>query len=139
MELKEIMAKNVCTMTGEETVTDAAKMMRECNVGCLVITNEDSVRGIITDRDLAAGCIGDGHKPEECAVSNHMSSPVITAEPATDIMEAAHMMTEKKVKRLPIVDGKRLVGLVSFSDVAMAMDRPMHDLMVGMGAARRTG
>jgi CBS domain-containing protein len=138
MQLKGIMAKNVLTITGEETIAGAARRMQEGNVGCLVITNAGSVQGIITDRDLAVRCISQGHNPQQCHVSNHMSSPVITTQPDMDILDAAHLMTEQKVKRLPVVEGDQLIGLVSFSDVAQAMDRPMHDLMVGMGAARRS-
>lgn len=137
MQLKDIMAKKVVTVTGEESVADAARKMREANIGCLVVTNTRSVKGIITDRDLAVGCLSDGHDARRCEVSHHMSSPVITAGPNMDILEAAHLMTEKKIKRLPVVEREQLVGLVSFSDIAQAMDRPMHDLMVGMGAARR--
>jgi CBS domain-containing protein len=137
MQLKGIMAKNVLTITSEETIAGAARRMQEANVGCLVITNSGKVQGIITDRDLAVRCISQGHNPQQCHVSNHMSSPVITTEPDMDILDAAHLMTEQKVKRLPVVEGDQLIGLVSFSDVAQAMDRPMHDLMVGMGAARR--
>ena len=58
-------------------------------------------------------------------------------QPGMDILDVAHLMTEQKVKRIPVVEGNQLIGLVSFSDVAQAMDRPMHDLMMGMGAARR--
>jgi CBS domain-containing protein len=137
MQLKGIMAKNVLTITSEETIAGAARRMQEANVGCLVITNAGNVQGIITDRDLAVRCISQGHNPQQCHVSNHMSSPVITTEPDMDVLDAAHLMTEQKVKRLPVVEGDQLIGLVSFSDVAQAMDRPMHDLMVGMGAARR--
>jgi CBS domain-containing protein len=137
MQLKGIMAKNVLTITSEETIAGAARRMQEANVGCLVITNAGNVQGIITDRDLAVRCISQGHNPQQCHVSSHMSSPVITTEPNMDILDAAHLMTEQKVKRLPVVEGDQLIGLVSFSDVAQAMDRPMHDLMVGMGAARR--
>jgi len=72
-----------------------------------------------------------------CQVSNYMSSPVITAQPGMDILDAAHLMAEQKVKRVPVVEGNQLIVLVSFSDVAQAMPSPMHDLMVGMGAARR--
>lgn len=138
MQLKGIMAKNVLTISSEDTIAGAARRMQEANIGCLVITNAGRVEGIITDRDLAVRCVSQGHNPQQCQVSNHMSSPVITTQPEMDILDAAHLMTEQKVKRLPVVEGDQLIGLVSFSDVAQAMDRPMHDLMVGMGAARRT-
>jgi CBS domain-containing protein len=137
MHLKDIMAKKVITIGGEETIVNAAKRMEESNIGCVVVTNAGKVLGIITDRDLAVRCLSKDHNSGQCRVSSHMSSPVITARPEMDILDAAHLMTGEKVKRLPVVEDDRLIGLVSFSDVAQAMDRPMHDLMVGMGAARR--
>lgn len=136
MQLKDIMTKEVITITEDETIANAARRMQEADVGCLVVTGA-SVTGIITDRDLAIKCVGEGHNPTECQVSQYMSRPVTTAEPGMDILDAAHLMTEKQVKRLPVVDGDQLIGLVSFSDIAGAMERPMHDLMLGMGAARR--
>ena len=79
MQLKDIMAKKVITITGTESVADAAKLMRENKIGCLVITNAGSVRGIITDRDMAVTCLSEAHSPANCRVSNHMTNPVITA------------------------------------------------------------
>ena len=67
-----------------------------------------------------------------------MSSPVITAEPTMDIWDANRLMTHKKIKRLPVVKEGELIGIVSFSDIAQALDKPMHDLLVGVGAVRRT-
>jgi signal-transduction protein with cAMP-binding, CBS, and nucleotidyltransferase domain len=66
-----------------------------------------------------------------------MTDPVITAAREADVFVAARIMTENKVKRLPIAQGGELVGVVSFSDIALAMDQPLHNLMVGMGAARQ--
>lgn len=137
MQLKDIMAKQVITIAAEETAVNAARQMEESNIGCVVVANAGKVLGIITDRDLTVRCLSKGHNAQQCQVANHMSSPVTTARPEMDILDAAHLMTAEKVKRLPVVADDRLVGLVSFSDVAQAMDRPMHDLMVGMGAGRR--
>lgn len=136
MQLKDIMVKDVITITEEETIANAAKNMREANVGCLVVANHGSAQGIITDRDLAVRCVCEEHDTRRCQVANHMSSPAITADPSLDILDAAHMMTENQVNRLPVVEGDQIIGLVSFSDIAYAMDRAMHDLMAGMGAAR---
>ncbi len=138
MQIRDIMRKDVVTVTAQDSVAKAAKQMQQANVGCIVVTNSGSVRGILTDRDIAVSCLGEGHNALQCQVGNHMSNPVITATPTMDVLEATHIMVERKVKRLPVVEGNQLVGLVSFSDVAQAMERPMHDLLLGMGAARRT-
>lgn len=136
MQLKDIMAKDVKTIGSNETITAASCMMKEADVGCLVVTNSGSVAGIITDRDLVVGCLSEGHDSQKCQVSQHMTEPTIIAEPSMDIFEGAHLMSEQRIKRLPIVDDNQLVGLTSFSDIGQAMDKTMHELLLGMGAAR---
>jgi CBS domain-containing protein len=137
MELKDIMAKHVVTIAEDESVFKAANLMRQASVGCLVIVSADWVQGIVTDRDLTIRCLGEGHNPVLCPVSAHMTSPVITAGPNLEILDAAHLMTNKKIKRLPVVESDRLVGLASFSDVANAMVQPMSYLLAGLGKSRR--
>lgn len=140
MQIRDIMAGTVSTIRADEPMRAAASRMKEANVGCLVVAEGESgtVQGIITDRDLGVRCFGECLDPLHCRVGDHMSSPIISAEPGMDVLEAAHLMVDQQVKRLPVMEGERLVGLVSFSDIAQAMDRPMHDLLVGMGAVRRS-
>lgn len=121
MQLKEVMKSEVITADRDMTVSDAARRMREANIGCLVIVDGDSLAGIVTDRDLLIGCLGAGHNPAESKVSSYMSSPVITESPSTEIQIAAHMMVSRKIKRLPLVEDGKLVGLVSFSDLGHSM------------------
>ncbi|MBI4302086.1 MAG: CBS domain-containing protein [Chloroflexi bacterium] len=137
MELRKIMVKNVITVNGEETVANAAQRMREANVGCLVVTNAGSVKGIVTDRDLTINCIGQGHESRQCHIALHMHTPVVTANPDMDVMDAIHLMFERKFRRLPVAEGDQLVGLVSFSDIAQTIERPMSELLMGIGGARR--
>jgi CBS domain-containing protein len=137
MQVKEMMAKKVFTVNPNDSVALAAQTMQEKNVGCLVVVNSGKVKGMITDRDLTVSCLSNSHAASGCQVSSHMSSPVITITPETDVLEAAHTMTARKVKRLPVVEGEKLVGLISMGDIAQAMDRPIHDLLTGMRSARR--
>lgn len=137
MKVEDVMTKRVLTVSPDDNMLHAAQLMRDTNVGCLVIVGS-GVQGIITDRDLTVSCMAKGHNPEQCSVRNHMSQPVITIKPAVDVLDAAHTIIVNKTKRLPVVEGDQLMGLISMSDIAQAMDRPMHDLLLGMGAARRT-
>ena len=121
MQLKDVMKSEVISVGRDTTVTDAAKRMREANIGCLLVMDGDSVLGIVTDRDLLIGCLGAGHNPAESQVSQYMSSPVITESPSTEIQVAAHMMVSRRIKRLPLVEDGKLVGLVSFSDLGHSM------------------
>ena len=115
----------------------------EADVGCLVVTENGVVKGIVTDRDLAIGCLSKHQDAGECLVSEHMSSPAITTEASNDMLKTARLMTDLDVRRLPVLDGGQLVGLVSLSDIAQAMDsalqsmnQALHDLLLGMGASR---
>jgi CBS domain-containing protein len=143
MELQNIMSTHVHIISPEESVSSAALKMREADVGCLVVFDDEGIKGMVTDRDLAVECLANGHDPVKCRVSAHMTAPAITATPGLDMVNAAHIMTVKHIRRLPVVKLGELVGLVSLSDIALAldmakqsMDRTMHDLLMGMGASR---
>ncbi len=123
MKVKDVMAREVLTLGANESITTAAQRMKATNVDCLVITGS-GVQGIITDRDVAIRCIAEEHDACDCKVSTHMSTPVITADPDMDLLDAAHLMTKRQVKRLPVMEGQKLVGMVSLSDIAIAMDSP---------------
>lgn len=91
MQLKDIMTTNVVTITGEGTIASAAQRMAQANVGCLLVTNAGALKGIITDRDIAVRCVGAGEDPRLCQVSDHMTTPVVTATPTMDVLGAAHL------------------------------------------------
>ncbi|MFW6194995.1 MAG: cyclic nucleotide-binding/CBS domain-containing protein [Chloroflexota bacterium] len=131
-KLRELMTSPVITIGAHQDIHVAAGRMREWNIGSLVVvTSQDEVDGIITPWDLAIGCMGAGHDPRECLVYHHMSSPAHTARPDTDTLEAAHIMAERRITRLPIVEHGKLVGIVTFSNLSRAMNRLMQDLLTG--------
>lgn len=120
MKLEEIMVKEVITARPEDPTASAAKQMREKGVGCLVITIDRTIKGIVTDRDFLA-CLSEGHNTYECKVSAHMSSPVVVEEPKEELLNAAEVMAQRKIKRLPVADDGKLLGIVSFSDISRVM------------------
>jgi CBS domain-containing protein len=117
MKLQQIMVADVIQISPEEPVSVAAKRMREKSVGCLVVTIDGLLKGIITDRDLL-GCIAEGHRPSACPVLKHLSRPVVVLKPEEDVSMAAKVMREKRIKRLPIATKGKLVGIISLSDLA---------------------
>ena len=146
MDIQSLMSTHVCTVESNRSAVDAARLMKDEDVGCLVVLEGDAVKGIITDRDLVVGCLGEGHDSGNCVISDHMSSPAMVAAPSADAADAAHIMSENSISRIPIVDAGKLVGIVSFSDIALAldimkggMDETMHDLLMGVGGARSAG
>ncbi len=118
---QDIMANEVVTANPEMSVAAAAKLMLAKDVGCLVVLQESKIKGIVTDRDLMA-CAIKQHNIQECSISNHMSSPVMTATPDVLLINLAHLMAAEQIKRVPITEEGELVGIVSFSDIAEDMD-----------------
>jgi CBS domain-containing protein len=120
MKARDFMVQNVITVSPIETVAEAAKRMLEEEIGCLIVTEEMEIKGLITDRDLLR-CMTDGHEVTKCRVSAHMSEPVVTSKPDENLLNVVQTMSERKIKRLPLVDRSKLVGIVSFSDVSRLM------------------
>jgi CBS domain-containing protein len=117
MLIREVMTEEVVTAAPERTVREIAELMRERNVGSVVIVRDDGPIGFVTDRDLALSVIADGRDFGD-HVADHASSPVISAEPAMDVQEAAELMVRHGVRRLVVVDGGRLTGIVTLDDLA---------------------
>ena len=112
------MTESVVTAAPERTVREIAELMRERNVGSVVIVGADGAPvGFVTDRDLALSVIADGRDFGD-HVADHASSPVITAEPAMDVEEAGELMVRHAIRRLVVVDGGRLSGIVTLDDLA---------------------
>lgn len=122
MKLKDVMIGEVIHASPDETIADAAKRMREKSVGCLVATLGGAVKGIITDRDLLK-CLAQAHDPYHCTVSMHMSRPVVVLRPEEDHATAAKVITERKIKRLPVAEKGKLLGIISLSDLAALAEK----------------
>ncbi len=126
------MTTPVQTITSELSVSDAARRMRDRDVGSLVVVRNRLVEGIITSWDVAIGCVGSDENPARCPILLHMSSPVHTARPETDVMEAARVMAQRRISRLPVVDDfGRPVGIATFSNISRVMQQLASDLLTG--------
>ena len=117
MKVEEIMSREVVQSSPDDSINEAATLMREKAVGCLVITVDGAIKGLITDRDLL-GCIAAGHNSHECKISAHMSRPVAVIKPEEDYSTAADVMRRRRIKRVPIAKQGKLLGIVSLSDLA---------------------
>jgi CBS domain-containing protein len=111
------MTESVVTAAPERTVREVAELMRERNVGSVVLIVDSKAVGFVTDRDLALAVIADGRDFGDHVV-DYASSPVITAEAAMDVEEAGELMVRHAVRRLVVVDGGRLTGIVTLDDLA---------------------
>ena len=119
MEIREVMTESVVTAAPDVPVRQVAEIMRERNVGSVVLIGGDGEAvGFITDRDLAVSVLADGHGGD-AAAADHASSPVVTATPGMAVDEATQLMVSHGIRRLPIVDDGRLTGIVTLDDLAV--------------------
>lgn len=119
MRLSEIMTPGVITAAPEASAISVARQMRDNRVGSVVIVDPaGSPVAVITDRDLALRVFAEGIDPE-AAVGGHASRPLVCGEPAMELEEAAALMVKHRVRRLPVVDGDRLAGIVTLDDIAV--------------------
>jgi CBS domain-containing protein len=107
----------VITVKKEATVEDAVKLMNKHEIGCLVVVENGKPVGIITERDLLKRVLPKSEELGNMKVMEIMSKPLISVEPKVQIEEAAKLMFQKKIKKLPVVEGGNLVGLVSLTDL----------------------
>ena len=117
MLIREVMTETVVTAPPERSVREIAEMMRERNVGSVVLIEEHRPVGFLTDRDLTVSVLADGRDLGDHA-ADHASSPVITANAEMQVEEAAELMVRHGVRRLVIVDGDRLTGILTLDDIA---------------------
>jgi len=114
------MVKDVITLQTDASAYDAAKLMNKNRIGCLVALHNGKIVGILTERDLLERVLEKCKNPKETGVSEIMTRRVIVGKPDMELVEATRLMFENKVKKLPIVEGNRLVGLVTLTDIARA-------------------
>jgi CBS domain-containing protein len=119
MKLRELMTTQVSTVAPSATVVEAARIMRDINVGSVpVCEDRTTVTGVITDRDIVLHVVAAGKDPHSVAVRDVMSRDVITGSPDMDAHEAADLMAKHQIRRLPVVENGRLVGIVAIGDLA---------------------
>jgi CBS domain-containing protein len=128
---REIMTPDATCVGERETLRDAAELMAKLNVGSLPICGEDNrLKGMLTDRDIVVKAIAQGRDPAQCTAGEFSQGKPITIGADDDTGEILRTMAQHKVRRLPVIDGHRLVGIVAVADVARALpDRPVGDLI----------
>ncbi|HYE50910.1 MAG TPA: CBS domain-containing protein [Azospirillaceae bacterium] len=123
MKIREIMTKDVEVITPDTPLREAARMMRDADTGFLPVGENDRLVGTVTDRDIAVRCVAEGADPNSTPVRHAMSENLVYATEDQDATEAARLMQQHNVRRLPVLSGdKRLVGVVSLGDLAVGTD-----------------
>lgn len=127
MKVRDCMNPHVITVAPEESAAVAARLMARHNVGALPVKARDgSLCGMVTDRDLVLRCTALNRNAEETAVSRIMTNRVAVIAPQASLTQAAACMAKEQVRRLPVVEGRKLVGMVSLGDLSHREDYTME-------------
>lgn len=119
MKVKEIMSKNVANIQDGETVERAAQLMKEYHCGSIPVCCQGRVEGIVTDRDIALRTVAEGKNASQQKVKDIMTASLATGTPEMDVCEAAKLMSEHQIRRLPIVNADDIVGILSLCDISV--------------------
>ncbi|MEM3916478.1 MAG: CBS domain-containing protein [Candidatus Nitrosocaldus sp.] len=119
--MKDIMIRDVVTISPDKTAQEAARLMAEHGIGSVVVMDSDKVVGIVTERDLVRKVCAKDIPSSRVRIQDVMSTPIITAEPDLPIEAAVQRMFNNKIRRLPVVENGKLVGIVTISDIAKHM------------------
>jgi len=119
MKVRDIMTNEVATATLDSTVEDIAGMMKEEDTGAIPVVDDGELAGIVTDRDIVIRCIAEGKDPAETTVEDILTEELHTIEPDADVDEAARLMSDRQIRRLPVVEEGELIGVISLGDIAV--------------------
>jgi CBS domain-containing protein len=117
--VRDAMTEDPRSIGSSVSVVEAARLMREGDIGSLPITDDEKLVGMITDRDIATRVVAEAADPQMTSVGDVYSRDVVSVEPDGDLEEAVRLMARHQVRRLPVVENGRLVGIVSQADIAL--------------------
>jgi CBS domain-containing protein len=120
--VRELMTSDPTTFEKSSTIADAARAMRDGDFGAVIVTDGGSVRGIVTDRDIVVRAIADGRDPDSTQLDEVLSEELETLSPDDSIDDAVAKVRAADVRRLPVVEDGRAVGIVSLGDLAVERD-----------------
>ena len=127
MQVRDLMNPSVVSITPGESASLAARLLARHNLGSLPVCGEDGgLRGIVTDRDIVTRCVAAEEDPGKVPVKDIMSRNCAVVSPDDDAREAARMMAAGQVRRLPVLESGRVVGMVSLGDLALSQQYQME-------------
>lgn len=132
--VKDVMTSDVVCCEASATVAEGARLMRERGIGDVLVNDDGQFRGIVTDRDIVVRCVADGKDIKKSKLADVCSNDVTTATPDMSVDDAARLMRDRAIRRLPVVESGRAIGIVSLGD--LAMDRDPASVLGGISSAR---
>ena len=119
-EVREVMSTSPEAVDIGTSLREAAEKMRVADIGNVIVTEKGQVRGIVTDRDIAVRAVAEGRDPDSTTVGDVMTAAPVTISPSSSVREAIDLMHQHDIRRLPVVEGGRPVGVVALGDVSMS-------------------
>lgn len=119
MIVRDIMSVKVAWVAPNTPLVEVAKLMQREDIGSVPVCEQDRLQGIITDRDLVIRAIASGKNSNSLNASDIMSTKVITVSPDTDAHEASQIMAREQIRRLPVMENSKLVGIMALGDLAV--------------------
>jgi CBS domain-containing protein len=123
--VSDVMTPDPIALVETETVFDAAKMMRDDDIGDVIVLDDTSgrVKGIVTDRDMVVRAVAEGRDPSGTTIGAICSEQLVCVTPRDPVDKAVRLMRDKAIRRLPVVEDDRPVGVVSIGDLALELDK----------------
>ena len=122
MLVKEIMSNDIVCLNSEDSIEKAAHLMKQHDVGSIPVCSNNQIVGILTDRDITLRCVAADRNAQQQKVGDIMTSNPVVGKPDMDVHDAARIMSEKQIRRLPIVQDDSLVGMLALKDISVEPD-----------------
>ncbi len=132
--IREVMTSSPCVLDAGATVHEAARQMAERDIGDVIVCEGEKVCGIVTDRDITVRAVAQGKDASSTRLGDICSKDLITVAPDDAVDDAIRLMRDKAVRRLPVVEGGRPIGVLSIGD--LAMERDQQSALADISAAR---
>ena len=120
--IREVMTPSPETVDSSSTAVEAARRMKQADAGMIPVVENGKLVGTVTDRDIALRVVAEGKDPEQTTVAEIASTEVVAVRPDSDLSEALMLMARHRVRRLPVVEGDAVVGVIAQADVAREAD-----------------
>src|SRR5262245_2047101 len=133
-KVRDVMSEDVIVCDYATSVADVARIMRDRHVGDVLVRSNGKLRGIATDRDIVVRCVAEGGEVERAPIGDLLTTDPMMVEPDASVDEAVERMVEHSIRRLPVVEDGRLVGVVSLGDLAIDGDK--RSALAKISAAR---
>jgi CBS domain-containing protein len=121
LQVKDVMVTNLISIEAGATAAKAAELMNKHDIGCLIVVSYGNPIGIVTQSDMLRRVLLQKRDAAKTEVGNIMSAPLITTQPQADIRDAVRLMNERRIKKLPVIEEGKLIGLVSLTDVMRSL------------------